>query len=68
MRVRLGRAIVWLLSLAVSMVGFLALGQGGIAEPFNQTQMWSFCAVTFWPVLGCALGQALMHRRARDGK
>lgn len=68
MRVRLGRTIVWLLSLAVSMVGLLALGQGGIAEPFSQTQMWSFCAVTFWPVLGCAVGEALTHRRERDGK
>ncbi len=66
------RLVFWVLAVAPFGLGMFALIQGGIAEPFSSRQMWAFCAVTFWPVVGCVLGECFgyrrsMARRTREG-
>ena len=63
-----GRLALWLGSAPFACVGILALSQGGVAEPFSAGQMWAWCSVTFWPVVGCAAGEVRrsMHRTRDD--
>jgi hypothetical protein len=61
-----GRVLLWLPSLALLWLGIFALRQGGIAEPFSPGQMFGFCSVTFWPAIGCVVGEARrLWRRTR---
>jgi hypothetical protein len=57
--------VFWVLSVPPLCVGVLALNQGGIAEPFSAGQMWVFSAVTFWPAIGCLLGEVIAFSRAK---
>ena len=57
---RLLRNIVWLISLIPLAIGFFALFQGGIAEPFSAKFMTIYCLVAFWPVAGCISGEILI--------
>jgi hypothetical protein len=52
-----GRVLLWLPSLGLLFLGIFALKQGGIAEPFSSRQMLAFCSITFWPAIGCAVGE-----------
>lgn len=54
-----GRIILWVLAVPSLVAGCLVLAFGGIAEPFTKWQIVGFCTLTFWPAIGCTIGQAL---------
>lgn len=59
------RVVFWLLSIPPLGLGVFGLSQGGIAEPFSSRQMWTFCAATFWPAIGCLLGEVITYWRSK---
>jgi hypothetical protein len=60
------RIVVWAVSALVSAFGFIVWSGGGMGEGFSALGMTLFVAAAFWPLLGCALGEAvnrsLRHR------
>jgi len=59
------RITLWILSLPLLVVGILTLIGGGIAEPFTPRQKAFFCALTFWPAIGCIIGRFIIKARKR---
>lgn len=52
-----GRIRLWLPSVGLLSLGIFGLSQGGIAEPFSSGQMLALCSITFWPAIGCTVGE-----------
>jgi len=59
------RITLCVLSFPLLVVGLLTLISGGIAEPFTPQQMVTFCALTFWPAIGCTIGRLIIKARKR---
>ena len=51
------RIFLWFLSVFPFAFGYIAWKNGGIAEPFPGIYLYIFCAIAFWPMIGCIIGE-----------
>jgi hypothetical protein len=62
-RERWVRVVLWIQAVPSLCIGTFALYQGGIAEGFAPSLMAKFCAIAFWPAIGCIIGEFMSRRR-----
>ena len=60
------RVLLWMLAIPPALFGVQGIAQGGIAEPFTPTMLNVFTAVTFWPLVGCGVGQIIQMARRKN--
>jgi len=53
------RILLWILAVPFFLLGLLAIVQGGIADAMSPQQMLKWCALMFWPMIGCIAGLVL---------
>lgn len=56
------RGFLWFASSMAFLFGGCVWHMGGIAEPFSPSGMATFCAIAFWPLIGCLIGEGIKWR------
>jgi hypothetical protein len=57
------RIVLWTLSLPTLCLGIIFGVNGGAGEPAPPRVLWTACAITFWPFIGCTIGELIKYWR-----